>query len=184
MPTKCCSCNVDLALHDWSGRSDSLSLDIAIKINGADYCSACANKHGKATAPDTAEKAQSEHKKAIQSIIATTTPSIDGYRVVKVIDIISAECVFGMNIFKDIFMAFSDFFGGRNETSQTALREARQLCIHELKSEAHRLEANAVIGVSLDYSEFSGKNNSMLFLVASGTAVVLEKINPPEKSAA
>ena len=178
MPTKCCSCDVNLALHDWSGRSDSPNLEMAVKLDGADYCSACASKHGSITASDTAEKAQNEHRKAIESIIATTTPSIDGYRVTKVIDVISAECVFGMNLFKDIFMALSDFFGGRNETSQKTLRDARQLCIYELKSEAYRLGANAVIGVSLNYSELSGKNTSMLFLVASGTAVVLDKNLP------
>lgn len=75
-----------------------------------------------------------------------------------------------MNIFKDLTMSLSDFFGGRSGTAQDALRKARQTCIHELKSEAHRAGANAVIGVALDYSEIS----NLLFLVATGTAVVLE----------
>ncbi len=112
----------------------------------------------------------------IAKIIITTTPSLDGYRIVKVVDVISAECVFGMNIFKDFFTGLTDFFGGRSETSQKVLREAREKCIHELRTEAHRIGANAVIGVDLDYSEFSGQGKSMLFLVASGTAVTLEKI--------
>ena len=34
---------------------------------------------------------------------------------------------------------------------------------------------NEVIGVDLDYSEFSGGGKSMLFLVASGTAVTFKK---------
>jgi len=46
----------------------------------------------------------------------------------------------------------------------------------ELKKEALNVGANAVIAVDLDYSEFSGQNKSMLFLVASGTAVKVEKI--------
>lgn len=45
----------------------------------------------------------------------------------------------------------------------------------ELRKEAEELGANAVIGVRLDYSEFSGGGKSMLFLVASGTAVVVER---------
>ena len=36
----------------------------------------------------------------------------------------------------------------------------------------------AVIAVDLDYSEFSGGGKSMLFLVASGTAVVAESLEP------
>jgi len=123
--------------------------------------------------------AMNAEREMIQSVIVTTTPSLDGYRVTKVIDVISAECVFGMNIFKDILTGLTDYFGGRSETSQKTLKDARQLCIRELKTEAYRVGANAVIGVNLDYSEFSGLGKSMLFLVASGTAVVIEKINAP-----
>ena len=47
-----------------------------------------------------------------------------------------------------------------------------------LKNEASEINADAVIGVKLDYSEFSGQGKSMLFLVASGTAV---KIRNAEK---
>ncbi|MBA4092602.1 MAG: hypothetical protein C0489_00815 [Candidatus Accumulibacter sp.] len=104
----------------------------------------------------------------------TTAHSIEGYRVVKTVDVITAECVFGLNVFKDFFMGLTDFFGGRSSTAQDALRDARKKCLQELKKEALSLGANAVIAISLDYSEFSGKGNSMLFLVASGTAVVVE----------
>lgn len=112
-------------------------------------------------------------------IIVTTTPSIDGYRVVQVLDIVTSECVFGMNIFKDFLAGMTDILGGRSDSSQNVLREARQTCIDELKREAFELGANAVIGVDLDYSELSGQGKSMLFLVGSGTAVVLTKSDQP-----
>ena len=41
------------------------------------------------------------------------------------------------------------------------------------RQEAHALGADAVVGIDLDYSEISGGGKSMLFLVASGTAVKL-----------
>lgn len=47
-----------------------------------------------------------------------------------------------------------------------------------VRRQAHDLGANAVIGIDLDYSEFSGQGKSMLFLVASGTAVLLGKTSP------
>lgn len=177
MPTKCCLCNIELALQDWSGKLDSPNLEAAEKVDGADFCNTCASKHRGDDPPDAILSTMNAERKMIQSVIVTTTPSLEDYRVTKVIDVISAECVFGMSIFKDFFTGLTDFFGGRSETSQKVLKEARQLCIKELKTEAHRVGANAVIGVSLDYSEFSGQGKSMLFLVASGTAVVLEKIN-------
>ena len=70
----------------------------------------------------------------------------------------------------------TDFFGGRSESTQGVLRDARRTCLNELRKEAFSVGANAVIAVDLDYSEFSGKGKSMLFLVASGTAVTVEKI--------
>ena len=82
-----------------------------------------------------------------------------------------------MNIFRDFFASVSDIFGGRSGATQKVLRDARRTVLAELKREALTVGADAVIGVDLDYSEFSGKMKSMLFLVASGTAV---KLKPQE----
>jgi uncharacterized protein YbjQ (UPF0145 family) len=56
---------------------------------------------------------------------------------------------------------------------QDTLRELREQAVEELREEAARLGADAVVAVDLDYSEFSGGGKSMLFLVANGTAVRL-----------
>ncbi|MDB9861839.1 heavy metal-binding domain-containing protein [Litorivicinus sp.] len=103
----------------------------------------------------------------------STTPEIPNRKTEESIDVITAECVFGMNLFKDLFSEVRDIFGGRSKTNQNALREAREVCLHELRVEALFVGANAVVGIDLDYSEISGGGKSMLFLVASGTAVKL-----------
>ena len=54
---------------------------------------------------------------------------------------------------------------------QQGLKEARTAALDELRAEALALGADAVVGIDLDYSEISGGGKSMLFLVASGTAV-------------
>ncbi|GEN28187.1 UPF0145 protein [Halovibrio variabilis] len=110
-----------------------------------------------------------------QQVILTTSSHLEGYRVTDHIDIVSSECVFGMNVLKDMFAGFRDFFGGRNKSSQNALRDARVACLDELRAEAAQMGANAVIGIDLDYSEISGGGKSMLFLVATGTAVKVTK---------
>jgi uncharacterized protein YbjQ (UPF0145 family) len=107
-------------------------------------------------------------------VLLTTAPAVEGHSVQRVLDVVSAECVFGMNLFRDFFAGLRDIFGGRSEAAQNVLRDARRACLHELRLEAALLGANAVIGVDLDYSEFSGQGKSMLFLVASGTAVILD----------
>lgn len=113
-----------------------------------------------------------------RDMIITTAHSIEGYRVVETIEIVTAECAYGMNIFKDIFAVVRDLVGGRSKAIQNTLRDARRECLTALKFEALDAGANAVIAVDLDYSEFSATGNSMLFLVASGTAVKIEKVIP------
>ncbi|PJC05661.1 MAG: hypothetical protein CO070_01440 [Gallionellales bacterium CG_4_9_14_0_8_um_filter_55_61] len=120
--------------------------------------------------------AQAAVNAALENILVTTTPSIEGYRVIKTIEVVTAECVYGINLFLDFFAALTDTFGGRSGAMQKALRDARKTCLAELKKEALLTGANAVIGVDLDYSEISGGGKSMLFLVASGTAVIIEPI--------
>jgi len=79
--------------------------------------------------------------------------------------------------FQGSFCRIRDIFGGRSEASQKVLKDARQTCLRELKLEANELGADAIIGIDLDYQEFSGKGKGMLFLVASGTAVKLKPLS-------
>lgn len=127
-----------------------------------------------ASRPDPLLAEQARIDAEISEIILTTE-TVTSMPVSKHLDIITAEAVVGMNIFQDIGSALRDIVGGRNATYQTKLREARQLVLDELRREAHRIGAHAVVAVDLDYSEISGGGKSMLFLVASGTAVRLDK---------
>ena len=54
------------------------------------------------------------------------------------------------------------------------MRDSRKTVLYELKKEAYEVGANAVVGVDLDYVEMSSVG-SMVMLVASGTAVVIEE---------
>ena len=107
-------------------------------------------------------------------IILTTTDTIPDREIKEVVNIISAEVAVGMNVFKDIFSKVRDFVGGRAGSVQDTLRDIRNQALDELREEASRVGADAVIGIDLDYSEFSGGGRSMLFLVANGTAVKLK----------
>ena len=102
-----------------------------------------------------------------------TTHSVPGREVQEALGIVSAECVLGINVFRDMLGGLRDFIGGRSGAHQKALREARETCLEELAEEASGRGADAVIGVDLDYSEISGGGKGMVLLVASGTAVRL-----------
>lgn len=115
-------------------------------------------------------------------IILTTETYPAGLEIKRRIEIVTAECAFGMNVFRDFFAGMTDFFGGRSQATQNVLRDARRRVLQELRHEAFESGANAVIGVTLNYSEISGKDKSMLLVVACGTAVeVAEQNEPPRK---
>jgi len=108
-----------------------------------------------------------------KDIILTTSIVVANRRVAHEIEIITAECVFGMNIFRDFFAEVRDIIGGRSAATQNVLRDARKTVLTELRREALMVGADAVIAIDIDYSEFSGGYKSMLFVVANGTAVKL-----------
>lgn len=109
----------------------------------------------------------------VRRMLVTTASGVEGRHIEQTLGIVSAEAVMGINIFGDIMSSFRDLVGGRSNTVQKAMREARRAAIDDLKAETYSMGGNAVIGVRLEYNEFSGKNTSMVMLAAYGTAVTL-----------
>ena len=103
-------------------------------------------------------------------MIITTTPTIEGKNVTGYRGIVFGEIIIGMNFLKDIAAGFTNFFGGRSETYEDELIQARENAMREMQQRAFQLGANAVVGVAVDY-EMLGANNGMLMVTASGTAV-------------
>jgi len=120
-----------------------------------------------------ADRLWGEEQEAINSILLTTETA-PNLNITKRIEIVTAECAFGMNIFKDLFAGVRDIVGGRSKAVQNTLRDSRRTALYELKKEAYEVGANAVVGVDLDYMEMSS-GGSMVLLVASGTAVIIEE---------
>ncbi|MTI88864.1 MAG: YbjQ family protein [Balneolaceae bacterium] len=87
---------------------------------------------------------------------------------------VKSDRLLGMNVFRDLFTNVRDLVGGKSVSTQKVLKD--------LKRQAYKKKADAVIAVDLDYSEFSGAGRSMLFLVATGTAVKLKKENDQQES--
>lgn len=103
----------------------------------------------------------------------TTTPTIEGKRIVRYYGIVTGETIIGANFMRDLFASVRDFFGGRSGSYEEVLREAKDTALREMQEEAQRIGANAIVGVDLDY-ETVGANSSMLMVTCSGTAVWVE----------
>ena len=57
-----------------------------------------------------------------QHIVLTTAFTVARREIAYEIEIISAECAFGMNLFKDLFTAVRDVVGGRSKAAQNIMR--------------------------------------------------------------
>ncbi|MDA8722861.1 heavy metal-binding domain-containing protein [Planktomarina temperata] len=160
------------------------SMGFADKVNAKSYdgkCVGCTKalqeNHGKSKEDLEVIKTQvaaDTQKAAAINSITLTTETAPNLNITKRIEIVTAECAFGMNIFKDLFAGVRDIVGGRSEAVQKTMRDSRKTVLYELKKEAYEVGANAVVGVDLDYVEMSSVG-SMVMLVASGTAVVIEE---------
>ncbi len=58
-------------------------------------------------------------------MIATTTPNIEGKRIVRYRGVIAGEAILGANIFKDRFAGILEIVGGRSGTYERELESAR-----------------------------------------------------------
>ena len=106
-------------------------------------------------------------------MIVTTTQSIEGKKIVEYKGIVFGEVISGVNMVKDMMAGLTNIFGGRSNTYETELINARQNALREMEERAAQLGANAVVGVDIDY-EVLGADNGMLMVTASGTAVRCE----------
>lgn len=126
------------------------------EIKGKDYCLPCGGKY-------LAE--------VLSPIAVTTTPTVEGRRIKRYIDIESVEIVIGTGAFSEFAGDISDFFGSRSTVFEQKLRNARKSAVNKLRYLAFERGGNAVVGVDLDFTEFSGNR---VGVIANGTVVEVE----------
>ena len=120
------------------------------------------------------EKRQQEEARLTQlrylaaKVLVTTTNGIDGFVVTKYLGIESVEFVIGTGVFSEITTDFQDFFGKRSTAFESKLQAAKKAAFEAFTMLAAEKGANAIIGVDIDYTEFSGNR---IGLVLNGTLV-------------
>ena len=105
-------------------------------------------------------------------MLFSTTPAIEGRNISEYKGIAVGEAILGANVFRDLFAGIRDIVGGRSGAYEKELAKAREIAFGELEQRATELNANAVIGIDIDY-EVVGKDGGMLMVSVSGTAVTL-----------
>jgi len=144
-------------------------------IGGA--CEDCYSLYLKKKALLKEREAYAEREQAVEelgSVLLTTAHTLQDVTVTKYLGVVSAECAYGMNMFKDMFANVRNLVGGRSAAVEDTMRDSRETVMQELKREAHAKGANAVIAVDLDYTQLGAGGNMMVLVSASGTAVIIE----------
>ena len=100
-------------------------------------------------------------------ILATTELS----NVKEVKGLVFGEVVMGNSMAKDFKAAIKAATGGRTEGYEQGLTDAREEAVKDMTAEAEKLEADAIMGVSIDYEIIA--DGSMVVATATGTAVTL-----------
>lgn len=78
-------------------------------------------------------------------MIVTTTPTIEGKQIVEYKGLVFGEVVAGANFIRDWFASITDIIGGRSGTYERKLNSTREEALAELKKEAKKKGANAVV---------------------------------------
>ncbi|OMF36713.1 hypothetical protein BK133_08690 [Paenibacillus sp. FSL H8-0548] len=103
-------------------------------------------------------------------MLITTTPTIEGHPIQEYVGVVTGEAIMGANVVRDFFASITDIVGGRSGAYESKLKEARDVAIDEMKNQASRLGANAIVAIDIDYEVV---REGMLMVAVSGTAVRL-----------
>ena len=106
-------------------------------------------------------------------MILTTTPTVEGRTIIEYKGVVFGEVISGVNFIKDIKASLRDIVGGRSGSYEEELISARTQALRELEERARQMDADAVVGIDIDY-EVLGQSGSMLMVSVSGTAVKLQ----------
>ena len=105
--------------------------------------------------------------------IMATTPTIQGYRIKKVIGVVTGLTPRTRGVLGKFMAGIESMFGGEVTALTTELEKARIEAMARVKDKAIARGANAVVGLDLETSDM-GFKMGIVVISATGTAVVVE----------
>lgn len=106
-------------------------------------------------------------------MLISTTSTIEGKKIKEYRGIVFGEVINGVNFMRDFSASITNIMGGRATAYEEELINTRADALNEMMQRAARIGANAIIGVKVDYETMV--QGSMIAVIASGTAVVIEE---------
>lgn len=69
-------------------------------------------------------------------MLLTTTPVIEGKRIINYYGIVTGETIIGANVFRDLFASIRDIVGGRSKAYEEVLQQAKDIALKEMGEQA------------------------------------------------
>jgi len=110
------------------------------------------------------------------SFMMSTTPSIAGYRIRKVLGVVTGLTPRTRGVLGKFIAGIESMFGGEVTAFTTELEKARIEAMERVKAKAVRMGANALVGLDLETSDM-GFQMGIIVISATGTAVIVEPEN-------
>jgi uncharacterized protein YbjQ (UPF0145 family) len=102
-----------------------------------------------------------------------TTPTVSGYKIKRVIGLVTGLTPRTRGILGKFIAGFESMIGGEVTAFTSEVEKARWEAIERAKSRAIALGANGIIGLDVETSDLGLQQGIVLFS-ATGTAVVIE----------
>ena len=108
-------------------------------------------------------------------MLIVTTPIIEGIKIREYKGPVFNQVVAGLDWTKSISAGWRNIVGGRSETHEQLVEQARNEAMTGIVGRATAMGANGIVGLNVDYEMISGTQNSngLLLVKVFGTAVVL-----------
>ena len=109
-------------------------------------------------------------------MLIVTTPILDGIKIIEYKGPVFYQVVAGLDWGKSLSAGFRNIIGGRSETHESFVEQARNEAMQGIIERARNMGANAIVGLNVDYEMISGTSNSngLLMTKVIGTAVVVQ----------
>lgn len=106
-------------------------------------------------------------------MIIVTTPTVPGYRITKVLGIVTGLTPRTRGVLGKFVAGFQSMLGGEVTAFTTELEKARLEAIDRVQQKAIALGANGIVGLDMETSDL-GLQAGITVISATGTAVLLQ----------
>ena len=140
-----------------------------------DVCEPIAEEPKKDSSDKRVTRGVFHNEDGTDPFFVTTTPTLQGYRIVEYKGIVSDEAIYGIG-FKTSLKSWGDVFaswtGDEMHAVSDRMNELKTALLESLKGKSRAIGANAIVG--LDFENTFPSPNAVM-VSANGTAVRIEK---------